>query len=316
MTAICQKMGMFAARPVHARTVRKRFLLLYCKQDDHYCVFPWQCNIAWVWWVERRSWVQVFYNEVTLDESLFCVWWPYYVRKLQEECSSLACIQYQHRVTAPNVMIWVAIGYATHRSLVRIEVILTPIGTYLTPYIPWLSLVFEIYQTPSSKEKHMSQVCSDHPWYTGFILWLPRSLKLLLIENIWSWIVESLDHFSSQPMKVDKVWLRIVAAWNELPDSTILICNVLKHVGSHEYYCSLIVRNLGSRAVNQSTLMICFVIKCASPSSFSLSPQSSLSWQKGIIVLCANYKRQTSTRTHSKYSHNILNIHKIHYNFM
>ncbi|PRD21804.1 UNVERIFIED_CONTAM: hypothetical protein NCL1_50803 [Trichonephila clavipes] len=53
-------MGMFAARPVSARMVRRRLQhvqyplawcydvcsSVYCPQGDHYCTFPRQCRIA------------------------------------------------------------------------------------------------------------------------------------------------------------------------------------------------------------------------------------------------------------------------------
>lgn len=230
---ISQETGMFAARPVSARTVRRRLQQRGLSSRRPLLRLPLTMQHRErrrLWCAERQSWIQEWHNVVFSDESRFCVQYSdgrIRVWRLRGDRTSPACIRYRHRGPAPGVMVWAAIGYTTRTSLVRIDGTLNAdryISDILRPVVvPYLrGLPNAIFQQDNARP-HVARRVLTFLDTQGIRLlpWPARSPDLSPIENIWSWVAERLARHPSPANTVDEVWHRLEAAWNELPVSVV-----------------------------------------------------------------------------------------------
>lgn len=121
--------GHFVAHPASAHMVRQRFqqhglsvqqsllqLSLTMQHRDGNSSAP-----------NAKDRYRKWHNVVLSDEFQFCMQYSdTHIRiwRLQRECLSPACIWYQHRVPAPGMIVWAAIGYMTYTFLVQTDGIL------------------------------------------------------------------------------------------------------------------------------------------------------------------------------------------------
>ena len=230
---LSQEMGLFAARQVSARTVRRRLEQHGLSARRPLLRLPLTLqhrDARRQWCAQRQNWIQEWHHVVFSDESRFCVQHHdgrIRVWRHRGERTWPACIRYRHTGPAPGVMVWAAIGYTTRTPLVRVVGNLNSqryISQILRPVaVPYLRGLGDVIFQQDNARPHVARRVLTYLDTEGVRLlpWPARSPDLSPIENIWSWVAERLGRHRSPATTIDEVWHRLEAAWNDLPVSVI-----------------------------------------------------------------------------------------------
>ncbi|CAL1274843.1 unnamed protein product [Larinioides sclopetarius] len=204
-------MGMFSARLVSARTVRR------CLQQRglsaRRTLFRLPLTIQHrkrrrVWCTVRQSWIQGWYSLIFSDEYWFCVQYSdgrIRVWRLQGDRTLPDCIRYRLTGPAPGVMIWAANWYTTRTSIVQIDGILNADR--------YISVILRLVAVPYLRDLP-NKIMQDHMLQVVFG---PSSIHRVLNRcfvqhglqichpNIWSLVAERLARHLSPANTIDEV---------------------------------------------------------------------------------------------------------------